>query len=158
MPPALLFDLSKIDLSADPIFDKDAICAVNPQSYEMQQLDGILWYDIDKHLILGYKDVTDKEFWVRGHIPGRPLMPGVIMVECAAQLLSFFVKQIHGEKALVGFGGIESAKFRATVEPGHRLHLLGHITAFKSRKYTCQVQGVVDRSLVFEAAVTGIRL
>ena len=80
------------------------------------------------------------------------------MVEAAAQLLSFFVKQIHDEKALVGFGGIDSVKFRATVEPGHRLHLLDHITAFRSRKYTCQVQGVVDMSLVFEATVTGIRL
>ena len=97
MPPALLFDLSTIDLNTDPIFNKEAICAVNPQCFEMQQLDGILWYDMEKHLILGYKDVTENEFWVRGHIPGRPLMPGVIMVECAAQLLSFFVKQVFQE-------------------------------------------------------------
>ena len=46
-------------------------------------------------MVLGYKDVTESEFWVRGHIPGRPLMPGVIMVESAAQLLSFFVRQIY---------------------------------------------------------------
>lgn len=158
MAPPLLFDLSQIDLAAEPIFNSEAICRVNPQRFEMRQLDGIIWYDKGKSLILGYKDVTDVEFWVRGHFPGRPLMPGVIMVEAAAQLLSFFVKQIHGEKALIGFGGIDSVKFRATVEPGHRLHLLGHITAFKSRKYTCQVQGVVDTNLVFEAGVTGIRL
>jgi len=45
MPPPLLFDLSQIDLSGKPIFDAEAIRRVNPQRFEMQQLDGILWYD-----------------------------------------------------------------------------------------------------------------
>jgi len=95
MPPPLLFELSQIDLEAKPVFDREAIDEVNPQRFEMQQLDGILWYDKDKRLILGYKDVTEDEFWARVHIPGRPLMPGVIMVEAAAQLSSFFTKQIY---------------------------------------------------------------
>ena len=162
MPPPLLFDLSQIDLEAEPVFDKEAICKVNPQQFEMQQLDGVLWYDKEKALILGYKDVTDKEFWVRGHIPGRPLMPGVIMVESAAQLASFFIKQIYQEQGFIGFSGIESAKFRSIIEPGKRLYLLGHITKYKKRKntshVTTRVQGVVDGALVFEASVTGTRI
>ena len=113
MPPALLFDLSVVDPHAEPLFDKAAICQINPQQYEMQQLDGILWYDQEKHWVLGYKDVTDKEFWIRGHIPGRPLMPGVIMIEAGAQLLSFYVKQVLKEEGFIGFSGIEDAKFRA---------------------------------------------
>jgi len=157
MPPPLLFDLSKIDLSANPIFDKQAISKVNPQQFEMQQLDGVLWYDKDAFLILGYKDVTDKEFWVRGHIPGRPLMPGVIMIESAAQLLSFFVKQVYGEEAFIGFTSIESAKFRATVQPGQRLYLLGKITKFKkARKYDAYIQGIVDAKIAFETEVSGM--
>jgi 3-hydroxyacyl-[acyl-carrier-protein] dehydratase len=158
MPPVLLFDLSNIDLNGKPIFDKDAICTVNPQRFEMQQLDGILWYDKDRELILGYKDVTKNEFWVRGHIPGRPLMPGVIMVEAGAQLFSFFVKLIYDEKGFLGFGGIDSAKFRSVVEPGNRLYLLAHITEIKSRKYTCSVQGVVNGTIVFEAVIIGMRV
>lgn len=157
MPPPLLFDLSQIDLTAEPIFDKKAIGKVNPQRYEMQQLDGILWYDKDKYLILGYKDVTDHEFWVRGHIPGRPLMPAVIMVEAAAQLLSFFVKQIYQERCFIGFTSIDSAKFRSVVEPGQRLYLLGHITKLKpGRKYGASIQGVIDRNIVFETSVSGM--
>ena len=156
MPPPLLFDLSQIDLNVKPIFEKDAIGIINPQRYEMQHLDGILWYDKDKYLILGYKDVTEKEFWVRGHIPGRPLMPGVIMIESAAQLLSFFVKQIYEVKGFIGFAGIEEAKFRSTVVPGQRLHLLGHITAFKSRRYAADIQGVVEDTMVFETKVAGM--
>lgn len=158
MPPVLLFDLSNIDLNGKPVFDKDAIRKVNPQRFEMQQLDGILWYDKDKALILGYKDVTKNEFWIRGHIPGRPLMPGVIMVEAGAQLLSFFVKQIYNEKGFLGFGGIDSAKFRSVVEPGQRLYLLGHVKEFKSRKYTSAIQGVVNGAIVFESVIIGMRV
>ena len=158
MPPSLLFDLSQMDLTARPIFGQDAILKVNPQSFEMQQLDGVLWYNKEKFLILGYKDVTENEFWVRGHIPGRPLMPGVIMVEAAAQLLSFFVKRIYEVDVFIGFAGIDSAKFRSPVEPGHRLYLLGHLTRFKRRKYTAYIQGVVDETMVFETVVSGLNV
>jgi len=162
MPPPLLFDLSQIDLTTSPVFDKEAISRVNPQQFEMQQLDGILWYDKEKYLILGYKDVTKDEFWVRGHIPGRPLMPAVIMVEAAAQLSSFFTRQIYGLKGFIGFAGIDSAKFRSVVELGQRLYLLGHITKFKRRKHTTRVetsvQGVVGGTMVFEAALSGMEI
>ena len=162
MPPPLFFDLSQIDLEAKPIFDKEAVCSVNPQRYEMQQLDGILWYDMEKNQILGYKDITKDEFWIRGHIPGRPLMPGVIMVEAAAQLASFFMKQIFQEPGFIGFAGIEYAKFRSVIEPGQRLYLLGLVTKYRRKKLTSlvttDVQGVVDGNLVFEASVSGMRV
>jgi 3-hydroxyacyl-[acyl-carrier-protein] dehydratase len=131
---------------------------VIPQQFEMQQLDGILWFDKEKRLILGYKDVTENEFWVRGHIPGRPLMPGVIMIEAAAQLLSFFVKAILEVEGFIGFASIDSAKFRSTVVPGQRLYLLGHLTAVKSRKYTACIQGIVDNTMAFETVVSGMRV
>ena len=158
MPPPLLFDLSKIDLTGEPLFGREAIDKVNLQRYEMQHLDGILWYDKEKFLILGYKDVTEDEFWVRGHIPGRPLMPGVIMIEAAAQLSSFFVKQVYELGGFIGFASIESAKFRAVVEPGSRLYLLGHITKFKRRKYTCNAQGIVDDTMVFDTVISGLNV
>ena len=158
MPPPLLFDLSAIDLQAEPVFDKQEICSVNLQQYEMQQLDGVLWYDKDRFLILGYKDITDNEFWIRGHVPGRPLMPGVIMVEAAAQLSSFFVKKVYELQGFIGFASIESAKFRSVVKPGQRLHLLGHITKFKRRKYSCSVQGLVGQKMVFNTVISGLEV
>jgi 3-hydroxyacyl-[acyl-carrier-protein] dehydratase len=141
MPPPLLFDLSQIDLKAEPVFDREAIDKVNPQRFEMQQLDGILWYDKDKRLVL---------------------MPGVIMVEAAAQLSSFFVKQTYELEGFIGFAGIDSVKFRSIVEPGQRLYLLGHITKFKRRRdtthVTTSVQGIVDGTMVFEAVVSGMQI
>ncbi len=158
MPPVTLFELDKIDLNAKPVFGRTEMDKVNPQRYEMEHLDGILWYDKEEKLILGYKDITENEFWIRGHIPGRPLMPGVIMIEAAAQLLSFFVKHVYEVQGFIGFAGIESAKFRASVQPGQRLLLLGHLTTFKSRKYSAKIQGVVDGTMVFETSVSGMKV
>jgi len=90
------------------------------------------------------------------------VMPAVIMVEAAAQLSSFFVKQTCELEGFIGFAGIESAKFRSVVEPGQRLYLLGHITKFKRRRdtthVTTSVQGVVDGAMVFEAVISGMQL
>jgi 3-hydroxyacyl-[acyl-carrier-protein] dehydratase len=160
MPPPLLFDLSQIDLEAKPVFDQEAIKKVNPQRFEMQQLDGIIWYNKEEARILGYKDVTNNEFWIRGHIPDRPLMPGVIMIEAGAQLSSFFIKEIFQEQGFIGFAGINEARFRSQVEPGQRLYLLGNITKYKKRKntshVTTKVQGVVNGIMVFEATISGM--
>ncbi|MBN1787568.1 MAG: beta-hydroxyacyl-ACP dehydratase [Sedimentisphaerales bacterium] len=157
MPPQLLFDMSKIDLDK-VVITKEQIEAVNPQRYEFQQLDNIIWYDKEKFLILGYKDLTENEFWIRGHIPGRPLMPAVMMVEAAAQLSSVFVKHVYELPGFIGFASIDEAKFRKPVSPGCRLYLLGHITVFKRRKYTCIVQGLVDDVMVFDTVVSGLNV
>jgi len=157
MAPPLLFDLSKIDLEKT-VFDRSAIAEVNPQSHEMAQLDGIIWHDRPKLLVLGYKDVTETEFWVRGHIPGRPIMPAVIMVEAAAQLASFFMKRIYGLKGFIGFSGIDKTKFREAIVPGDRLYLLGHISKVRSRQFSADVQGLVNGKLAFDTTVTGMKV
>lgn len=157
MPPSLLFDLSQLDLN-NVEFTRDDIAEVNPQSYEMSQLDAIIWHDLDKLLCLGYKDVTENEFWVRGHIPGRPIMPGVIMVEAAAQLSSFFMKRIYGLTGFIGFSGIGKTKFRDTVVPGSRLYLLSYICKLRSRQFSAAVQGVVDNKIVFDTIISGMNV
>ncbi len=157
MPPQFLFAYKELDLNHIE-FDRTEIAKVNPQSYEMAQLDAIVWYDLPKMLALGYKNVTDKEFWVRGHIPGRPIMPGVIMVEAAAQLCSFFMKKIYGLEGFIGFSGIEKTKFRETVVPGDRLYLLGHIDRVRSRQFQGTVQGVVNDTMVFDTVISGMRV
>lgn len=157
MPPAPLIDLASLDLMQIQ-FDRDAIAEVNPQAYEMSQLDAIIWHDLPKMLCLGYKDVTDNEFWIRGHIPGRPIMPGVIMVEAAAQLCSFFMKRIYGLEGFIGFSGIDKTKFRGTVLPGSRLYLMGHIHKVRSRQFSALVQGYVNDQMVFDTVISGMRV
>ncbi|MHC4237007.1 MAG: 3-hydroxyacyl-ACP dehydratase FabZ family protein [Planctomycetota bacterium] len=157
MPSAAYINLESIDLTTVE-FDRQAIAEINPQSYEMAQLDAIIWHDLDKMLCLGYKDVTDSEFWVRGHLPERPIMPGVIMVEAAAQLCSFFMKRIYGLEGFIGFSGIGNTKFRNTVLPGSRLYLMGHIDKVRSRQFSASVQGMVDDKIVFDTVISGMRV
>jgi 3-hydroxyacyl-[acyl-carrier-protein] dehydratase len=154
MPPKFLFDLSTIDLNRI-IHDQEAIRAVNPQRGDMEHLNAIVHCDAATHRIVGYKDVTADEFWVEGHIPGRPLLPGVIMIEAGAQLASFYTKQVLKWSGFVGFGGVDGVKFRQQVAPGCRLYLIGERKWERHRRIGCDVQGMVNGNLVFEAQIVG---
>ena len=89
MPPPLLVDLQGIDLGRLEI-TREGIRQMNPHRFEMEQLDGIIKFAPEQGYAIGLRNVTDQEFWVRGHIPGRPLMPGVLMLEAAAQLCTYY--------------------------------------------------------------------
>ena len=154
MPPQLLFDISRIDLNAT-LFDQDAIRQINPHRGDMEQLNGVIWADPVKHEILGYKDVRPNEFWVPGHIPGRPLLPGVLMIEAAAQLASIHIKKYIGWTGFVGFGGLDGAKFRQTVAPGCRLYILVKKDWERHRRIGCSAQGLVNGNVVFECGIIG---
>jgi len=153
----LLFDLSTIDFD-NVIADIEEIRKYNPQRHEMEQLTAIVYEDLERHLIIGYKDVADDEFWARGHMPGMPLMPGVIMVEAAAQLCSYF-SQRHDllGAAMVGFGGLEDVRFRDPVVPGDRLVILSQLTKVRRRRMIIsQFQGIVKGSVAVEGVIKGI--
>lgn len=158
MPPPLLVNLDSLDLN-QIIYDAAAIEKVNPHRFEMRQLDGIVHLDLAAGTVVGFKDVGEDEFWVRGHIPGRPLMPGVIMIEAAAQLSSFCVKMKNPEEErFLGFGGMENVKFRAQVSPGSRLYLLGKFLEDRPRRFKMATQGLVHGQLAFEAVIIGMPL
>ena len=88
----LLVDLDSIDLTS-PIADLDEIRKYNPQRFEMEQLTGVLYENMDEGVAVAYKDITDEDFWTRGHMPNMPLMPGVVMLEACAQACSFFCQK-----------------------------------------------------------------
>ena len=155
MPPELLVNLEEIDLN-NVIFGVSDIEAANPHRYEMRHIDGIVHMDPDAGTIIGFKDVKEDEFWVRGHIPGRPLLPGVLMIEAAAQLASFFAKKLTGTDRFIGFGGIQDVKFRTQVAPGDRLYLLGKFLEVRPRRFKMSSQGMVNGQRAFEAVIVGM--
>ncbi|MFP4027578.1 MAG: 3-hydroxyacyl-ACP dehydratase FabZ family protein [Candidatus Brocadiia bacterium] len=155
MPPKPLVDLDDIDLGK--IEDgPEGIRECNPQRYEFEQLDGIIFFNPDEKVVVGFKDVTDDEFWVRGHIPDRPLLPGVLMCEAAAQLCTYYYKKAMETEKFLGFGALNNVKFRGQVEPGERLILVAKNTDLRSRRAVFDCQGFVDDKLIFEGEVTGM--
>jgi 3-hydroxyacyl-[acyl-carrier-protein] dehydratase len=156
MPPQFLIDISGIDLDK-VLFDQEVIREVNPQRGDMEHLNAIVYASKEKDEIIGYKDVRADEFWVPGHIPGRPLLPGVIMIEAGAQLSSFYTRRYVGWTGFIGFGGANDIRFRQSVEPGVRMYILCRKIWERHRRITSKVQGIVNGALVFEAEITGVQ-
>ena len=154
MPPQFLFDLSALDLNR-VLFDQEAVRQRNPQRGDMEQLDAILYADAGLGRIVGVKRTHDKEFWVPGHIPGRPLLPGVLMIEAAAQVASFYTREYVGWKGFIGFGGVEDCKFRMQVPPGKTMYIMLQKIWERHRRILCKAQGVVDGQVAFEASIVG---
>jgi 3-hydroxyacyl-[acyl-carrier-protein] dehydratase len=157
MPPQLLFDIAGLDLSKE-VFDQEAIRESNPHRGDMEMLNGIVYVDADHHRLIGYKNVRADEFWVPGHIPGRPLFPGVLMVETAAQLASFYARRFIGWTGFVGFGGVEDCRFRQQVVPPAKMYVLGQQISRRHGRLFCAMQGVIDGNIVFETKIIGIQI
>jgi len=142
------------------VADIEAIREVNPQRFEMEQLTAIVWEDPERNICVGYKDITLEEFWVRGHMPGMPLMPGVVMLEAAAQCCAYHSKKFDVLGAdMVGFGGLEDVRFREPVIPGDRLIIICEmINVRRGRLVICRFQGIVRNLLAVEGIIKGIAI
>lgn len=157
MPPPTLYDLKSLDFNK-PLYRIEEIRKVNPQRDQMEQLTAIVHIDRDKHGVVGYKDITEDEFWVTGHMPGFPLMPGVIMCECVAQLAGFYARKfdlLGGD--FLGFGGMDEVRFRSPIFPNSRLILMVQITKLRpKRRAVFQFQGLVGERMAFSGSMIGV--
>lgn len=155
----LILEFSEYDPNR-VLADISEIRRYNLQRFEMEQLTAISYADPERKICAGFKDITHEEFWVRGHMPKAPLMPGVMMCEAAAQLSSYFAQKydLLGAK-VVGFGGLEEVKFRDGVLPGSRLLIV--VQMLKVRRgamIVCRFQGFVNEGMVVEGRLKGIPL
>ena len=142
------------------IADVEGIRRYNPQRYEMELLTAIVLEDVDRRVIVGYLDTSPGDFWVRGHMPGMPLLPGVLMCEAAAQLASYYVQKYDVMGAeMMGFGGLEDVRFRGTVRPGDRLVIqCRQVRVRRGALVICEFQGYVEENLVVGGQIRGIPL
>lgn len=152
-----IIDLSKIDLRSVAM-DRAEIARWLPHRGDMAQLDAIVWLNDTLSEGVAVKHVRADEFWCSGHIPGRPIMPGVLMIEAGAQLASVMYYKRTGVEEFAGFTRIEDTSFRGQVLPGDSLVILCREVKFSPKRFVTNIQGLVNDSVVFEGLITGMIL
>ena len=138
--------------------DVRRIMAALPHRYPMLLVDRVESLDPGK-TIAAIKAVTINEDFFNGHFPGRPIMPGVLIVEALAQAAGILAVQslgLEGAGKLVYFMGIEEAKFRAPVEPGCLLRLDVDVVQMRSKVCKFAGRASVDGKLAAEARFTAM--
>jgi len=150
-----LFDLDAIDLT-QRLHDRAQIATVNAHRGDMALLDNIVWISPDFRQSVALKVAKPDEFWVAGHFPGKPMYPGVLMVESAAQLAAYLYNIRQDKRLLAAFTRIDNCSFRNSVVPGDELFLLCQEVKWSRRGFVCDVQGVTDGKLAFEARISGL--
>jgi 3-hydroxyacyl-[acyl-carrier-protein] dehydratase len=122
-------------------FDIRRIMAALPHRYPLLLVDRVISM-VPNSTIHAVKAVSMNEPFFQGHFPGRPIMPGVLIIEALAQtaaVLAIESMNLAGSGKLVYFMGIEEAKFRAPVEPGCLLDL--HVEFTQLRRNICKFRG-----------------
>jgi len=155
MPTSLFLDLDSIDLS-QTAYDQDAIYAHLPHRYEFRQLNRIIYIDREQQLAVAVREVREDEFWVKGHIPGRPIFPGILMLESAAHMASILSNEFQPDERFLGFGGLDGVKFRGAVTPPATIYFIMKVVELRKRRTVADAQGVVNGTLIFEARITGM--
>lgn len=142
------------------VMTREQVQQINPHRFEFAQLDGVLHCDPDDKLFVALRIVREDEFWIRGHIPGRPLFPGVLMCETLAQAASVHAQMLLDRKdgTFFGFAAMDEVRFREAVEPGTTLWVAGELVKLSSRHDYFKWRGTLlkeDGSMCCSAVVTG---
>ena len=106
-----------------------------PHRYPFALVDRILDYETGKRAV-GIKNVTFNEPHFQGHFPGKPIMPGVLIVEAMAQVGGVVLTQIPDlDGNLFLFAGIDKVRFRRPVVPGDQLVMTVELLSLKRRRF-----------------------
>ena len=104
--------------------------------------------------ITALKNVTINEPFFQGHFPGRPIMPGVLIIEAMAQaggILAYLTGSVEQRNRLIYFMGMDKVRFRKPVVPGDQIILEAKIIKFRSKAAKMSGIATVDNQMVAEA-------
>jgi 3-hydroxyacyl-[acyl-carrier-protein] dehydratase len=139
------------------VMEQAEIQALLPHRYPFLLVDRVLELEPDRRIV-GIKNVTVNEPFFQGHFPGRPVMPGVLILEAMAQVggLLAFKSVGSASKPVVYLTGVDGAKFRKPVVPGDRLRFEIDVLKKRSPFWKMAGKAYVETELVCEAEVTAM--
>ncbi len=146
-------------MTTDKTFaDLDTIQSILPHRYPFLLVDKVVDVELNKSAV-GIKNVTFNEPHFQGHFPGKPIMPGVTVIEAMAQTAGVLVglsMDIYDNRMLIYFMSVEKAKFRRMVVPGDVLKM--HVTALRGggRVWKFSGRAEVDGQLACTAEFTAM--
>lgn len=133
------------------MLDINEIQKLIPHRYPFLLLDRILEIEEGKKAV-GIKNVTINDYFFQGHFPGKPTMPGVLMIESMAQLGACALKQTEALKdKLLVITGVDKCRFRGTVEPGDQMRIEIEFSGMKMGMGKGKGKITVDDRIVCEA-------
>ncbi len=136
------------------ILDSNGIQKILPHRYPFLMVDAILEMERLKRVV-GVKNVSIDEVYFQGHFPGKPIMPGVLVLEAMAQTGGLLLLQEvpDRENKLLYFVAVDNARFRRPVVPGEQLRL--EVTVLNWRGTFCKLAGkaTVNGELAAEATL-----
>ena len=137
--------------SPKTIFTAEEIHKLLPHRYPFALVDRIIEY-VPGERAVGIKNITFNEPQFQGHIPRKPIMPGVLIVESMAQVGGIVLTQLPGmEGSFFAFAGIDKVRFRRPVVPGDQLIMTVELLSFKRNRIAkMQGRGLVDDQLAVQ--------
>lgn len=155
-----IVDLASLDLTRNVVSD-EVLRRALPHRDVFQLLDGVVHLDREQNVAVGYKDWDQDPWWAKGHIPGRPLMPGVLMIEGAAQIATFLVKQ-HNDWAtdsMIGLAGLDEVRVRGQITPPARVYFAAKLMKISGRRLArMAAQVFCNGQMTMEMQVMGVML
>ena len=129
--------------TGDNILTIEDIQKILPHRYPFALVDRIIEY-VPKEKAVGIKNVTFNEPHFQGHFPGRPIMPGVLIIEALAQVGGIIIAQMSDiQEGLFVFAAMDKVKFRRPVVPGDQLILTTELLSIKSGKFA-KIKGIAE--------------
>src|ERR1700756_440368 len=136
------------------LLDVVAIQKILPHRYPFLMVDGILEIERLKRIV-GIKNVSATESHFQGHFPGKPVMPGVLIIESMAQTGGLLLLQEvpDREKKLLYFAAVDGARFRRPVVPGEQLRVEMKVISWRGDFCKLEGRATVDGQLAAEATL-----
>jgi len=143
-------------MSDNEILDIHQVMEILPHRYPFLLIDRVIDYKVGESL-QALKNVSINEPFFQGHFPGRPVFPGVLIMEAIAQasaiLASRSLEEDPGENVIFLFAGIDRARFKKPVEPGDQLILDVQPTHYKRKIWKYHGTASVEGNLAAEADI-----